>query len=1195
MRKLIPKRVALLASVCLGFLGAATSVCVAEQLPITTYTSADGLGSSFVNALMRDSRGFLWVCTRDGLSRFDGSRFITYQVGGKNSPPGIEQILETRKGIYWITTTAGLYRFDPNAPVTAYETGSADRPALNAEFVSSERGFLYEDRTGNLWVGSNALYLVNEKEKKPVLEKIKLSFSAYAAPGFGIAAICEGRDQSLWLLTTWGVVRRFPDGREVFYSIESARNDALTSIIEDRAGRIWIARVSGVYVIEPESRNEVVGNEALVVRDLDKQVTRRLMSGNDSLRLPDKPGEILKYADAEGIVSGYAKSLYETADGLIWITNVDSLIEFDRYTFHAFARRRAAMGGIRLLVEDGSGNLWLGTANGLARLNRGGLTTFGFDDGLRETSIEVISETRENKLYVMSGAYSLGVFDGRAFQTIHPRVAPDAVVTWTANPGFQDHAGEWWFLTNEKLYRFGTTKDFHELAQRSPRATYDSRDGLTGNQMFHIFEDSRGDLWISTHEPLRSGLSRWSRTTEKFYAFTPADGLPPNKGPSSFAEDRQGNLWFGFYEGGLVRYSAGRFTEFTPADGLPNGLITALHLDQLGRLWIGSSQDGLSRIDEPSAIHARFVKYTSENGLGSNNVRTITEDLFGNIYAGTARGIDRLSPDVTRIKHYSVSDGLAGDFVTTSFRDRSGALWFGTPNGLSRLIPAADQPLAAPAVWVSGLRIAGEHRLVPELGSAEIPLGEIAPTQNNLQIDFFAIDFSSRETLRYQHKLEGADQDWSAPTLQRQVNYANLAPGAYRFLVRAVNANGLTSKNQAIVSFRILPPFWRRWWFVSLVALLLGAAVFALDRNRVRRMKALDAALAESQRSEQAARESEERFRTLSQTASDAIITVDQHSKIVFANAAAEKVFGYAPEEMTGADLTMLMPEYLRHLHRAGLANYIKTGQRHISWQAVELPGLHKSGREIPLELSFGEFTLNGERYFTGIARDITERKQATEALQRSREERLRELEQVRKRIATDLHDDIGSSLTQISIMSEVVQQRIGPDASPFTEPLSLIATSSRELVDAMSDIVWAINPQRDHLSDLIHRMRRFANDTLAPCNIELQFRAPGDEVDTQVGANVRREVFLIFKEGVNNIAKHARCTKVDVEMRFEKDKLALRIEDNGAGFDANGDGDGHGLMSMTDRARGLGGTLVIDSLSGRGTTITLDVPLAPQ
>src|SRR5262249_11030739 len=146
----------------------------------------------------------------------------------------------------------------------------------------------------------------------------------------------------------------------------------------------------------------------------------------------------------------------------------------------------------------------------------------------------------------------------------------------------------------------------------------------------------------------------------------------------------------------------------------------------------------------------------------------------------------------------------------------------------------------------------------------------------------------------------------------------------------------------------------------------------------------------------------------------------DEASTIIFVNPAAEQVFGYSMAEMVGADLTMLMPEYLRHLHHAGLSRYRETGQRHISWEAIELPGLHQSGREIPLEISFGEFTRAGQRYFTGIARDITERKRADEALRRSREERLAELERVRRRIATDLHDDIGSSLTQISILSEV-------------------------------------------------------------------------------------------------------------------------------------------------------------------------------
>ncbi len=133
----------------------------------------------------------------------------------------------------------------------------------------------------------------------------------------------------------------------------------------------------------------------------------------------------------------------------------------------------------------------------------------------------------------------------------------------------------------------------------------------------------------------------------------------------------------------------------------------------------------------------------------------------------------------------------------------------------------------------------------------------------------------------------------------------------------------------------------------------------------------------ERRRAEDSLRESEDRYRVVAETASDAIITIDTNSRIVFINRIAEHIFGHKLEEMLNQDLTMLMPDYLRHLHHAGIERYVETGQRHISWDGVELPGLHKEGHEIPLEVSFSEFTRHGQRFFTGIARDITERKRA--------------------------------------------------------------------------------------------------------------------------------------------------------------------------------------------------------------------------
>ena len=145
--------------------------------------------------------------------------------------------------------------------------------------------------------------------------------------------------------------------------------------------------------------------------------------------------------------------------------------------------------------------------------------------------------------------------------------------------------------------------------------------------------------------------------------------------------------------------------------------------------------------------------------------------------------------------------------------------------------------------------------------------------------------------------------------------------------------------------------------------------------------------------------------RVIADTASDAIITIDSQSTILFVNHAAEKIFGYSRDEMLLQSLTMLMPDYLRHMHRSGLKRYLATGERHFSWEAVELPGLHKSGKEIPLELSFGEFTENGERFFTGIARDITEQKAARQTL-KEREEYFRSLIENAAEIITVLNRD---------------------------------------------------------------------------------------------------------------------------------------------------------------------------------------------
>jgi signal transduction histidine kinase len=159
---------------------------------------------------------------------------------------------------------------------------------------------------------------------------------------------------------------------------------------------------------------------------------------------------------------------------------------------------------------------------------------------------------------------------------------------------------------------------------------------------------------------------------------------------------------------------------------------------------------------------------------------------------------------------------------------------------------------------------------------------------------------------------------------------------------------------------------------------------------------------------------------------------------------------------------------------------------------------------------------------------------------------RLIELERVRTRIATDLHDDIGANLSKISILSDVGGQQLS--LSPAATPLTQIAETSRDCVDAMSDIVWAINPQRDHLSDLTHRMRRFAEDLFDAKEIDFTVHSALDEKDVRLGSELRREVYLIFKECVNNLvnfdAHRLRRRRADLRCALRR-RLRIPVKED--------------------------------------------------
>ncbi|HEY6047021.1 MAG TPA: two-component regulator propeller domain-containing protein, partial [Pyrinomonadaceae bacterium] len=923
----------------------------AERLPLRAYTVADGLPNNIINRIVRDSRGFLWFCTTEGLSRFDGYSFTNYGVDQGLPHAIVNDFLETRKGELWIATNAGLVFFNPRgqaAPrvVLANQT-SEPQPMFTVVVPADDDqaravNVLYEDRSGTIWCGAiKHLYRLQRSDNHFELLSVDMGTADGHQKEVFVYDLLEDRAGFLWVAAASGLFQRWPDGRIEHYTMRNGLpDDVIHDLLEDHQGRLWAAtRLGGIFRFVADATR----GSPLVAEVYNKQ---------------------------KGLPTNWVFQLFETSDHRFWIaTNVGVVAFFpegDEYglRFHTYTKSHGlSFQEVTALNEDAGGNLWLGTNTaGAMKLVRDGFITYGEQDGVN--SVGVILADRaggvcfrgyvlgDKRASIFDGGnvdllhsgeitywQTLGRYDGQRFTWFVPHVLKGKDFGWVREGvTLQARNGEWWVAMHGQLYHFPAADNFSDLVKARPLAVYGKENKVAAPQIFRIFEDSQGRIWSSSFDSDSNRLSLWTPVHQALSDLTGAANLPSLKDDlaRAFAEDRAGNVWIGFNTG-LARYRDGAFTFFTTKDGLAPGAINYLYTDHAGRLWLAFSRSGLLRVDNPAIERPAFTSYTTADGLSSNSVEVITEDLRGEIYAGTGRGLDRLDPATGRVRHYTTADGLVSGSFLAALRDRNGVLWFGTHNGLSRFVPSTDEQTAPLPIFISGLRVAGLSQPLSALGESNVRLPDLVAAQNQMQIDFVGLSFGPGDVLYYQYKLEGANATWSALTEQRTVNYPSLAPGHYRFMVRAVNSDGVASLQPATVSFTILPLIWQRWWFVTLTALLLCLLIYLAYRYR---------------------------------------------------------------------------------LHR------------------------------------------------------------------------LLELERVRTRIASDLHDDIGSNLSLIAGLSELLRQQAGQIDSQLAGRLAIIANASRQSVESMGDIVWAVNPKRDNLVDLAHRMRRFASDSLSARNIEFHLDA---------------------------------------------------------------------------------------------------------
>jgi ligand-binding sensor domain-containing protein/signal transduction histidine kinase len=929
----------------------------------------------------------------------------------------------------------------------------------------------------------------------------------------------------------------------------------------------------------------------------------------------------------DGLPVNTVTAIAATPDGYVWLGSAENLVRFDGVRFKVFSLRTVGGGIVTDLHVDRHAGLWVATSKGLVKWRGDGGALYTTREGLLDDYVSCLAEDRQGDLWVGTSAGLNRLEDGR-------------MTAYTTRDGLPHNRiqevlaardGSLWIATNGGLAHL-TNKVFR---------TYTTSDGLSKGVVLELHEDRSGSVWIGTFD----GVSRLQ--DGRIVTYGAGDGLPSSP-VAAFAEDAAGSLWIGTYGGGIARLRDGRFETFAQRDGLSNDFIRHLHLDPQGNLWIGS-QGGLARLKD-----AAITTYTTREGLPQNTVRGVMEAADGSFWIAThGGGLSRLQQGV--FTTLTRRDGLLSDIVFALYQDRRGRIWISSYNGGLNWIEdgrvASFDAAALPknefitsiledrtgAMWL-GTYGGGVKRMKAGAVTAYT-------SKDGLADDFvFSMKEGSDGSLwlgtrkglsRFQdgkfRRYTEADTVWAVYQDRENTVWAGTDAGLIRvkgdLVTPYTTAEGLFHDS----IYSILEDDAAQFWMSS------DKGIFRVRRSELTELAAGTRTSVTS----------------IAYGVADGMKTVEcngglqpsswraSDGRLWFATARGLAVVDPRRATEAGEPPTIVIedvnvegqpvsrqgsggrvsvapgsrqfefhytapgvgaPGRVRFRYRVDAVDerWIEAGTRRTAYYTSLPPGQHRfrvsaaneggSWNETK-EASF-VFAVEPHFYQTwwfyavcGLALSSS-----LWAGHHLRLNRALEIERVRTRIASDLHDDIGSSLSQIAILSEVART-VAHDDAPAAQPLERIARLSRESVDAMGDIVWAIDPHRDTPAHLATRMRRFASDLLPPRGIELQFEH-SEGASPRLGADIRRQVYLIFKEAVHNAVRHGRPTRVDIEFTTSPRWLHLVVRDQGDGFDPAGAREGQGIRNMRRRADVLGGTLDVTSVAGRGTSVILTVPL---
>lgn len=763
-----------------------------------TWQIDEGLPGNQVQAIAQTHDGYLWVGTREGLARFDGTHFTIFN--SRNTPAlkisSITALCADKNDALWIGTDGGgLARMKDEVFI---HFDHADGLAGNKIHA------ICEANDGSLWIGTDAG--MSRYKNKQFINYT----TANGLLSDSVRYIYEDRSTNLWIATSKGLNRLMADATmDSFTMPNGLPNDSVRGICQDKGSRLWIGSNNGLLWYNAfwgrsfYAYNTRYGLSDTFVSAVCEDHDGNLWVGTYSGLNRFRQGRFYSQLDNEGLPFDKVNALFEDNQGDLWVGTQEGLVRLEPKRFAAYTRQNGLThNNVTSVLQDRNGNFWIGTwGGGFNEMKDGKITAFTSTNGLSKDLILSLCEGHDGSIWV-GADYDGGLTQLKNGKVMH-YTGKDGLPEAGLKVLYEDSASNLWIGTSVGLYRLADGK-IKKLKNQSVE-----------DDIHTIYEDRAGDLWIGTE----NGLS--CLKNGKFINFTTKNGLSDNSILSLF-EDADNNLWIGTEAGGLNRFRNGTFTAYTTENGLFSNEIFSIVDDGKGWLWMSCSK-------------------------GVFRIREIDLDEF-----------DKGRKDTIQCIAYGKADGMEspqcnGIGRPASWKDRGGRLWFPTSKGLVTVDPAfLPPPQKPPAVYIEQVIVDRKPLIRSPLMLAAntaadnhdtTPL-QIQPARGELQFEYTALNLSAPEKSRFKYKLEGIDSDWVDAGARHTAYYNNVPPGHYNFHVIACNKDGVWNKTGATLAIVLLPHYWQTWWFKVMMALLViggasGTALYLTRRKMQRRLELL--------------------------------------------------------------------------------------------------------------------------------------------------------------------------------------------------------------------------------------------------------------------------------------------------------------------------------------------------------------------